>query len=121
MSSLYRWIALSGLAALPGGGLVEPGLCTTEARAGIVVHVADSVTGSETFAGLEGTLVDPPYDESMIALEAHLVGAFERVGVYTVEVRAEGYQPWSRAGVAVRAGSCHVRSVELEARLVPEP
>jgi hypothetical protein len=43
--------------------------------------------------------------------------AHEREGSYTVTVDAVGYSPWSRSGIPVIDGGCHVRTVRLTARL----
>jgi hypothetical protein len=48
-----------------------------------------------------------------------LAGAYERPGRYVVTVTKEGYVTWRRERVEVRRGACHVRTVELEAHLVP--
>jgi hypothetical protein len=39
------------------------------------------------------------------------------VGSYTVTVRANGYRPWIKSGVAVAKDACHVIGVNLTARL----
>jgi hypothetical protein len=48
-------------------------------------------------------------------------GVHERPGMYTVEVVHPWYQPWTREGVWVRSGECHVKTVNLRAELVATP
>ena len=103
-------------------------VCTAELRFGVVVRVTDSVTARPAASGStlvirEGTYVDsmsipaarPDLDELTFG------GAGERAGTYTVTVTKSGYRPWTRTGVRVTKGECHVNQVQLEARLQPAP
>lgn len=41
----------------------------------------------------------------------------ERAGTYRVQVTATGYAPWVREGVRVVDEGCHIRTVDLTARM----
>lgn len=111
------------------GSVYDPGddlVCTTEARAAINLTVVDSLTGQPAaFTGLFARAVDGTYADSTTnfftnpgngTVAAGL--AYERKGTYTVTVRAAGYQDWTKTGVNVTAGECHVNGAVLTARLV---
>ena len=46
-------------------------------------------------------------------------GAYERPGHYVVNVEADAYRSWTMADVEITADICHIRTVELTARLQP--
>lgn len=103
-------------------------VCTTEVRAGLVLTVSDSVTGSAS--GLTGlaiaaqsgyvrdSLYYPSVPANMPGAPALLQGlAFERPGTWEVRVNAAGYAPWVQSGIAVTADLCHVIPVAIAVRL----
>lgn len=105
------------------------GGCTQEARAGLVISVEDSLTGSKgPFSAVSYVAHDTSVykDSTLIASvspslsgAAFLVGlAFEHPGKFNVTVRATGYRPWIKTGVAVATDKCHVIPVSLTARFV---
>jgi hypothetical protein len=49
-----------------------------------------------------------------------LLGAGEQAGKYAIVVSASGYKLWTRTDVEVTEDECHVKTVPLTARLVPE-
>jgi len=61
-------------------------------------------------------------DSVNVAQTPDLIGelAFERIGVYTVEVVASGYQDWMQENIRVQrdAEDCHVETVSLNPQLV---
>ena len=61
-------------------------------------------------------------DSTNVAQTPELTGglAFERIGVYTVEVVANGYQDWMQENIPVQrdAADCHVVTVNLNPQLV---
>lgn len=63
-------------------------------------------------------------DSFATELETHGGGVFrgpyERPGRYTITAISPGYEPWGREDVLVRSDHCHVQTVELAARLVPD-
>jgi len=104
--------------------VLGPGVraCTAIALPGIAVEVRDSVTDAHVGAGARivarsGSFADTLRVPADLAHEGPYGLAGERPGVYTVTVEREGYRPWSRGGVRVEAGECHVRTVSLVARL----
>jgi hypothetical protein len=103
------------------------GPCTTSVEPGLIVRVLDSATGAPAAHDASGLAVDDEYQETLRnpapedpAAEL-LYGADEREGTYTVSVAKVGYQPWVREGVQVTGDECHVRTVNLEARLISSP
>lgn len=104
-------------------------VCTTEARAGIVVTVVDSVTGdppaTATFVARSGAWADSSLRATLPGVgtqASELVWdtAWERPGTYDVTVRSPGYRDWIRTRVRVTAetDACHhVRTTRLTARL----
>lgn len=95
-------------------------VCTDEAWPGVVVHVSDATSGA-ALSGASGAVRDGEYVETLEAIQTVLVGAYERAGTYRVEVTRADYQPWLQEGVHVTRDRCHVRTVDLEARLTPLP
>jgi hypothetical protein len=106
-------------------------VCTLEARAGIVIAVEDSLTGSKgPFSNVSYVAKDTSAyrDSTLIAtVPAQLSGstflaglAYEHPGKYDVTVRATGYKPWVKSGVVVTKDACHVIAVSLTARLLPQ-
>lgn len=61
-------------------------------------------------------------DSVNVAQSPDLIGelAYERIGVYTVEVIASGYQDWMQENIRVQrdAEECHVETVNLNPQLV---
>lgn len=100
--------------------------CTAAIMNGLLVRVRDSVTNIPAGSGATVTAEDGSYFETLLYLGSHtpldsltFQGATERPGTYTVRVSKGGYQPWTRTGINVPAGECHVTSVEVAARLQP--
>ena len=96
------------------------GACTLEPEFGIHVSVLDSVAGTVINSGKVTVVArDGVYVDSMSVVgNSHpilLVG--ERPGTYDLEVNAEGYAPWDKRGVKVSRGECHVKRVDVVARL----
>ena len=98
-------------------------VCTLEARPGLAVSVADSVTGAPVADALVTARSSAGADTARGAFVrsdgAVYSLAHERPGTYTVRVERRGYRAWERAGVAVTADQCHVRTVSLRVLLQP--
>jgi hypothetical protein len=100
--------------------------CTLSEDPGINVEVRDSVTDVVLRRGYTVVVSEGAYrDSTTIPSDGPeypwgVQSAWERPGVYRVAVRASGYREWVRTGVRVRAGECHVRRVDLVARLQSE-
>ncbi len=121
------------LAAIFGGALSFSGCdsgpmaCTEELVPGVAIRVFDAESGLPAACGATGYLVSDSYSEELVSAstcslpdslqDPELRGAFERPGLYSVVLIKEGYRRWSRSGIIVRQGVCHVSEVKLEARL----
>mgnify|MGYP000266772395 CR=1 FL=1 len=111
-------------AVLTGGCLdvANPNACTAVAVYGLTVAVRDSATGLPAAAEASAVARSGGYEEVLSGIfgnDLHLVGAVERPGVYEVTITKAGYQTWTRAGVSVQAGVCHVTPAVFEAKLQP--
>ena len=128
----HQRLLILGLIVALGGcdtnAVTDPGgvVCTAIAAAGLNVTVVDSLTGQPTaFSGLWARAREGSYtDSSAMAFTDVQTGAvrmalaYERAGTYVVTVHAAGYADWTKAGVTVTKGVCHVTGVLLTARLV---
>ena len=107
---------VAGLPALAACGLFTgPRVCTDEARPGIRVIVLDSLTGAPITDGVRVIARSGTFADTSEA-GFHAV-AFEQAGTFDVTVEKDGYRLWSRDDVRVQRDECHVRTVELTARL----
>ena len=95
--------------------LLGPRVCNTIALPAISLDVRDSVTDATITEGFRAIARDGTFADTALFPPPQL--AHERAGTYTVTVEKEGYQTWSRTGIRVRDGECHVRTVDLVARL----
>ena len=102
-------------------------VCTDIFKYGLHITVADSATGSPpleaTLTATSGSFVEVDGPRGPLQQVVNgppvlvLYAAGERPGWYTVLVQAPGYLDWRRAPVRVTADQCHVRPVEITARL----
>lgn len=126
MNTRWRAIAVLGTVALGGCNLIDPPACTLNIVPGIVVTIVDSMSGepraaaafAEARAGGFADTLDPGGFQGQVMTSRS--GAWERVGIYDVVVRAPGYGDWRRS-VIVRSNSCHVITEQLRAELQPDP
>lgn len=106
-----------------------PGLiCTAEARAAVNLRIQDSASGAGIAAGTTVVLRDGAFVDSL-SIPADrtdlndqplsTMNTYERAGRYDITVRRNGYATWTRSGVVVTAGECHVNAVTVVARLQP--
>ena len=106
-----------------------PGACTTSVEPGIVVEIRDAQSGAPLAGLARGAARDGAYLDSLksgafsdpsdpVGSMSSRQAAYERPGRYTVEVQRAGYEPWTRTGVRVRRGVCHVETQRLRANLV---
>ena len=104
--------------------VTNPNPCSPGGVYGLTVAVRDSVTGLPAVAQASGVARSGSYEEVLSGIfgnDLHLVGAVERPGVYEVTITKAGYETWTRAGVSVLAGVCHVTPAIFEAKLQPTP
>lgn len=99
--------------------------CTAEIRPGILLEIRDSTTDLPAAFEAEVVAQAGTFKDTLripgqpLPTSSEVVGAFERPGTYSLVVESPKYLPWSRSGVRVTAGPCHVNSVRLTARLTP--
>lgn len=105
-------------------------VCDLGAHPSVTVVVRDSLTGAGIASGAtlvvrDGAFADstshPADDPRFDDISLSTPRSYERPGVYSLEVRRAGYADWTRHSVRVLQGECHVRSVTVIARMVPEP
>ena len=118
-------IAMLGAVVAAAGCELEPErVCDEAIVPAVTIVVRDSVANTPIAQDLElvGILRDGSYTESMWRWRSELSGGDDRPGNYEVEIRAEGYQTWTRSGIVVEPGAvCPIDDpAELTARLVPE-
>ena len=98
-------------------------VCTAIALPGILVTIVDSSTGSAvaaevTVIATHGRYADTAIVMPPIGTQPRQVSlAEERAGFYRVEARAPGYATWTSPLLHVTQDDCHVRTVEVTARL----
>ena len=105
--------------ALVGCDTLAPRSCTTEFVYGIAVSVIDAETRAPVTEGLSGVTVEDGLTAQMDVAGNVLLGAGENEGIHAVVITATGYDLWTRNGVRVEGGPCHVTTVELTAPLTP--
>ena len=133
--NVYRvTVGLLLASMMAGCGILDPTVCTTEARPAIQVDVLDSISGSPVRGPIRVVASDGSemfeFDSQDIVLsptadpDTVVFGPFylahERPGTYDVAVEAQGYRMWQRTGVRVRDGECHVQTADLMALLQPD-
>lgn len=99
--------------------------CDTYGAHALAVAIVDSLTQAPTASSAVVRVQDGEFVE-MVTIPAQAdrdtvraLLALERPGRYSIEVEKNGYKPWSRLGVVALEGRCHVKTVELQVRLVP--
>ena len=111
-------ITLTGCDELIGGGA-----CTTSVEPSIRLEIRDSVSGVGLADQATATATDwfTTYTlEDIIDDSVRQYGPYEIGGVFDVVVTVPGYQTWTRENVKVDESGCHVVSVDLLARMVPD-
>ena len=104
-----------------------PGACIALAVPAIVVSITDSVSAQPRAAIASGEVQDGAYVDTLrngVTFTGDSLrrgAAVDRPGVYTVRVRAPGYQNWQRTGVAAPSNGCLPVTAFLDARLQPVP
>jgi len=97
-------------------------VCTDIAVPGIRVIVVDSVSGAAAgkgsiVVGRAGAYVDSLPAIWTASSDGPYPLAHEHPGTFTVTVKRSPYRDWSRTGIVVTADQCHVRTVDVTARL----
>jgi hypothetical protein len=122
IGGLLVTLGLSGCATGP--------ICTDDIKPAIEVTVQDAVSGSYLAVVPRGVVRDGAFQDSLRVWGSTaespprvviLAAADERRGVYSVQLEAEGYQPWDTAGVQVSRDDCHVHTAMFTANVEPLP
>jgi len=104
----------------------EGNACTTSIEPGIVVEVRDAISDAPLAEHANVIISDGEYQETLTvnAFEGldsssaySLAGAYERPGMYDIDLSLSGYESWSRSQVEVEPGICHVNTVKFTVRL----
>lgn len=117
-----RVLVVALLAPALGCAAITERVCTADFRFGISLSVRDSITRAPIGRGSlitlqSGAAVDTVKETSTFDGPYGLAG--ERAGVFAITIDKAGYRRWSRTGVQVTAGECHVNGVAVEALLQP--
>lgn len=100
--------------------------CTAVMESVIVVEVGDAVSDAPIAENAIVIITDGDYQETLTVIgyespdpsSAYLLaGAYEREGVYDIELSLSGYESWSRHQAEVEPGICHVNTVKFTVRL----
>lgn len=98
-------------------------ICTQEAKAGLNISVKDAVTQDLLSLGVTVIIQDGLYNETLEEFIGEdfsfFMGAWERVGTYTVTVSKEGYQTFTSEPIVVTADVCHVIPQQITVDLQP--
>jgi hypothetical protein len=124
-----RPLLMAGLLAGVGPGCVlevedppEPG-CTDEARAGLMITVVDAWNGRipipATITLTDGSYTETVGPDTLGGEQGLYAAAWERPGVYDIQVSSPGYGLVIIEDVEVRADECHVITEQLEVPLQP--
>lgn len=99
-----------------------PILCTTEAVAGLNVQVKDAETNQILTEGVLVIAQEDEYSEILMNIEqsSTFIGAWERMGNYTIIVSKEGYQTFTSEVISVETDVCHVIPEIVQVALIPE-
>jgi hypothetical protein len=117
-----------------GCGILDPTVCTADARPGIQVALLDSISGAPVRGPVRVVVRDGSVTEEFDSQDVPLPAgadpdsvvfgpifmAYERPGLYEVTVEAPNYRLWQVTDLRVRADECHVQTAELTALLQAE-
>ena len=106
-------LLLTAALLFTGCGLLTGPACTLEARPALIVTVRDSTTGAPAAGAARVVARSGAFADTAHAGDDHAGPyplAYERAGTYVLTVEHEGYRAWSRSGIRVGAGECHVRT-----------
>lgn len=97
--------------------------CTQEAKAGLNITVKDAVNGEFLSTGVTVIAQDGSYSETLEQFTNEeipvFIGAWERIGTYTITVSKEGYQTFTSEPIVVTADVCHVIPQQINVDLQP--
>jgi len=105
-------------------------VCTAQVVPGIVVEIRAKASAQPLAYWAQGVVREGAYSDSLepygfLNLDPQSMvsrqAAYERAGIYSVEVTASGFQTVKFEGVTVLSGPCHVQTANLTALLEPAP
>ncbi len=99
----------------------QPGLCSTEAVAGIQVTTQDAISRMQLCDAMV-VVRSGTYEETLQAFPGtpcSYAGAYERPGTYEVTVSRTGYRNATRRDIRVTQDECHVVTQEVPVELAP--
>lgn len=100
--------------------------CTPTAVPAIRVRVVDASTGANIAPGATVVVSDGAFTETWTIPDdptrndEGVAAALERPGIYRVVVSRERYRPWDQSKLRATEGRCHVNTIAVTARLVPD-
>lgn len=118
----YRIFCFGLSLLLAGCGSDNDIACTANLVPGIVVEVRDAITDAPLAENAIAVITNANYSETLVVYEREgpdissafsVAGAFERPGIYDINLSLSGYVSWSRSGVKVDSGICHVGTVRF--------
>ena len=101
-------------------------VCTADLAPGIVVEIRDANSDMPLAENALVIITDGDFREALLitgyegsdsSSAVTVSGALERAGIYDISVTLIGYKDWSRSGVEVTSGVCHVGTIIFIARL----
>jgi hypothetical protein len=101
-------------------------VCTASIEPGIVLEIRDAITDMPLAENALVVITDNDYSETLVvngydgadsSSAISVAGAYERSGTYDINVSLTDYTSWSRTGVVVTSGVCHVGTVKFTVRL----
>lgn len=97
----------------------DPIFCTQELRPGIEVIVKDAADETILFEGVKVVIIENEYQETLEGFSggSSFFGAYEREGIYTVEVSKENYKKNTTSSITVDKDLCHVITEKVEVLL----
>jgi hypothetical protein len=102
-----------------------PTICTASLEFGMSIYVRDSASGAglangSTVIVRDGSLLIDSLETTFpSSSDGPFPSAGERAGTYTVTVLHNGFQTWTKSGVVVTRGTCHVNHIDVIVRLQP--
>ena len=96
-------------------------ICTEQFVYGLNVTVKDVATNVIITEDIIVVAKDGNYEETLMNFEGfdHFIGAGEREGNYTIEVRSNSYLDFTSEVIQVGADECHVIPETVEILLLP--
>lgn len=117
-------LAVLSLIVLSCKDVAPPLVCPKAPIPGIVVHLADPLSGRPVLAPSEVVATEGAYADTVRGPPEPFVPgwaalAHDRPGTYHVGATAERYRPWAKEGVRVTQDECGAQTVELQALMQP--